>query len=97
MGARTIISNIYSNPAVSIPSGTVEGLPVGMQVLARHHEDGLLFDVALAAERNNPWPFVASKSYYRLRQHANSSYSDGADHFAIARHPDIKHNLPIGS
>ncbi|HEY9558039.1 MAG TPA: amidase [Acidimicrobiales bacterium] len=62
MGALTIISNIYGNPAVSIPSGTVEGLPVGMQVLARHHEDGLLFDVALAAERNNPWPLVASTS-----------------------------------
>ena len=47
MGGLTIISNIYGNPAVSIPSGTVDGLPVGMQVLARHHEDALLFDVAL--------------------------------------------------
>jgi Asp-tRNA(Asn)/Glu-tRNA(Gln) amidotransferase A subunit family amidase len=51
MGALTIISNIYGNPAVSIPAGTVDGLPVGMQVLGRHHEDALLFDVALAAER----------------------------------------------
>src|SRR3546814_7735243 len=39
MGALTIISNLYGNPAVSIPSGTVEGLPVGMPVLARHNED----------------------------------------------------------
>jgi len=59
MGGLTIISNVYGNPAVSIPAGTVDGLPVGMQVLAPHHRDGLLFDVALAAERDFPWPLVA--------------------------------------
>jgi aspartyl-tRNA(Asn)/glutamyl-tRNA(Gln) amidotransferase subunit A len=59
MGALTIISNIYGNPAASIPAGLVGGLPVGMQVLGRHHEDALLFDVALAAERERPWPLVA--------------------------------------
>lgn len=59
MGALTIISNLYGNPAVSIPAGTVGGLPVGMQVLGRHHEDELLFDVALAVERERPWPLVA--------------------------------------
>jgi aspartyl-tRNA(Asn)/glutamyl-tRNA(Gln) amidotransferase subunit A len=62
MGGLTIISNIYGNPAVSIPSGTLDGLPVGMQVLARHHEDALLFDVALAVERDRPWPLVAPGS-----------------------------------
>jgi Asp-tRNA(Asn)/Glu-tRNA(Gln) amidotransferase A subunit family amidase len=59
MGALTMISNLYGNPAVSIPAGTVDGLPVGMQVLARHHADALLFDVALAVERHRPWPLVA--------------------------------------
>jgi Asp-tRNA(Asn)/Glu-tRNA(Gln) amidotransferase A subunit family amidase len=59
MGALTIISNIYGNPAVSIPAGTVDGLPVGMQVLAAHHRDSLLFDVALSVERERPWPMVA--------------------------------------
>ena len=59
MGGLTIISNVYGNPAVSIPGGTVDGLPVGMQVLGRHHEDELLFDVALAVERERPWPLVA--------------------------------------
>jgi aspartyl-tRNA(Asn)/glutamyl-tRNA(Gln) amidotransferase subunit A len=59
MGALTMMSNICGNPAVSIPAGTVDGLPVGMQVLGRHHEDALLFDVALAVERNDPWPRVA--------------------------------------
>jgi Asp-tRNA(Asn)/Glu-tRNA(Gln) amidotransferase A subunit family amidase len=59
MGGLTLVSNIYGNPAVSIPAGTVDGLPVGMQVLARHHADDLLLDVALAAERTDPWPLVA--------------------------------------
>ncbi|HJR26095.1 MAG TPA: amidase [Acidimicrobiales bacterium] len=62
MGALTIISNIYGNPAVSIPAGTVDGLPVGMQVLARHHQDARLLDVALAVERERPWPLVAPPS-----------------------------------
>jgi aspartyl-tRNA(Asn)/glutamyl-tRNA(Gln) amidotransferase subunit A len=59
MGALTIVSNLYGNPAVSIPAGTVDGLPVGMQVLGAHHRDALLFDVALAVERERPWPLVA--------------------------------------
>ena len=59
MGGLTIASNVYGNPAVSIPAGLVNGLPVGAQVLAPHHRDGLLFDVALAAEQSMPWPQVA--------------------------------------
>lgn len=59
MGALTIIANIYGNPAVSIPAGTIGGLPVGMQVLAPHHRDEVLFDVALHVERERPWPLVA--------------------------------------
>jgi len=59
MGGLTMISNIYGNPAVSIPVGALDGLPVGMQVLAPHHADALLLDVALAVERTRPWPMVA--------------------------------------
>lgn len=59
MGGLTIISNIYGNPAVSIPAGDVDGLPVGMQVLARHHRDAELFDLGYAYEREIGWPMVA--------------------------------------
>jgi aspartyl-tRNA(Asn)/glutamyl-tRNA(Gln) amidotransferase subunit A len=62
MGALTIISNVYGNPAVSIPIEPIGGLPVGLQVLAARHRDALLFDVALAVERERPWPMVAPVS-----------------------------------
>jgi aspartyl-tRNA(Asn)/glutamyl-tRNA(Gln) amidotransferase subunit A len=58
-GMLTFPANLYGNPAISIPAGTVEGLPVGLQVLARHHEEPLLLDLALLVERNRPWPLVA--------------------------------------
>ncbi len=61
MGGLTIPANVYGNPSVSIPAGLVDGLPIGMQVMARHHRDALLFDVALAAERELPWPLVAAE------------------------------------
>jgi len=61
-GALTIPANIVGNPAVSIPIEPVEGLPVGMQVIGRHHEDALLFDLALLVERTRPWPLVAPGS-----------------------------------
>ncbi len=34
--------NITGQPGFSIPAGLVEGMPVGMQVVARRHEDDLL-------------------------------------------------------
>ncbi|MEZ5320619.1 MAG: amidase [Microthrixaceae bacterium] len=60
MGGLTISSNIYGNPAASIPAGLIDGLPVGLQVLAPHHHDALLFDLALVAERELPWPITAT-------------------------------------
>lgn len=59
MGALTIPANITGNPAVSVPVGQVDGLPVGMQIIGCHHEDALLFDLARVVERERPWPLVA--------------------------------------
>lgn len=59
-GALTIPSNIYGNPAISIPVAVSSaGLPVGLQVLAPHHQEPLLLDLALLVERERPWPLVA--------------------------------------
>ena len=58
-GALTIPANLSGNPAVSIPVEPLEGLPVGMQIIGRHHEDQLLLDLAAFVERTAPWPLVA--------------------------------------
>jgi aspartyl-tRNA(Asn)/glutamyl-tRNA(Gln) amidotransferase subunit A len=59
-GRLTFPCNLHGNPGISVPAGTVEGLPVGLQIIARHHEEQLLLDLALAMERLQPWPQVAS-------------------------------------
>ena len=58
-GLLTIPANIVGNPAISVPAGTVDGLPVGMQLIGRHHDDALLLDLARVVERERPWPLVA--------------------------------------
>jgi aspartyl-tRNA(Asn)/glutamyl-tRNA(Gln) amidotransferase subunit A len=63
--ALTAPSNMNGSPAMSIPAGLVDGLPVGMQVLAGHHREPLLLDLALVAERETPWPKVAPGSPLR--------------------------------
>jgi len=62
MGALTIPANISGNPAISIPVGDVDGLPIGLQAIGRHHQDALLFDLAQHVERERPWPLVAHEA-----------------------------------
>ena len=58
-GRLTFPANLHGNPAISIPAGFVDGLPVGLQVVSRHFTEQLLLDIALHVERNRPWPLVA--------------------------------------
>jgi aspartyl-tRNA(Asn)/glutamyl-tRNA(Gln) amidotransferase subunit A len=61
-GRLTFPANLYGCPAISIPSGSVDGLPVGLQVVARHHHEPVLLDLAWLVERERPWPLVAPGS-----------------------------------
>ena len=58
-GALTIPANTTGHPAVAIPIGTVDGLPVSMQVIGRRHAEQLLLDLARIVELERPWPLVA--------------------------------------
>jgi aspartyl-tRNA(Asn)/glutamyl-tRNA(Gln) amidotransferase subunit A len=61
-GALTIPANLTGIPSISIPAGFVDGLPVGLQIMGRHHEEQLLLDLALIAERDRPWPLTAQST-----------------------------------
>jgi aspartyl-tRNA(Asn)/glutamyl-tRNA(Gln) amidotransferase subunit A len=52
--------NISGQPAVSIPCGlTEDGLPVGLQVVARRHCEEQVLAAGLVAETRRPWPKLA--------------------------------------
>ncbi|HVA10344.1 MAG TPA: amidase [Acidimicrobiales bacterium] len=63
--ALTAPSNLNGSPSMSIPAGLVDDLPVGLQVLAGHHREELLLDLALMAENEMAWPKVAPGSPHR--------------------------------
>ena len=47
--------NLTGHPAMSIPAGTLDGLPVGMQIVGRNFSEQTLIDIAVAVEILNPW------------------------------------------
>ena len=50
----TIPSNLYGGPAISVPCGTSEGLPVGLQIMAPTMADDRMYRVAAALESALP-------------------------------------------
>lgn len=60
VGRLTMPMNITGVPAITVPIGlSPRGLPVGMQIVGRRHQDALLLDVASRWEQLRPWPLVA--------------------------------------
>jgi aspartyl-tRNA(Asn)/glutamyl-tRNA(Gln) amidotransferase subunit A len=42
-------------PAISLPAGFAGGLPVGMQLISRHFEEGILYRTAYTFEQNTDY------------------------------------------
>jgi amidase/aspartyl-tRNA(Asn)/glutamyl-tRNA(Gln) amidotransferase subunit A len=54
----TYFTNFTGSPAVSLPAGLADGLPVGMQVIGRRGADVDVFAAAAAFERVRPWDHI---------------------------------------
>ncbi len=52
----TIPVNLAGLPALSLPCGYHEGLPVGLQLIGRPYDEGTLLRAAYAFEQNGGWP-----------------------------------------
>jgi aspartyl-tRNA(Asn)/glutamyl-tRNA(Gln) amidotransferase subunit A len=59
-GGMTVIyamlANFWSSPAMSVPAGLVDGLPIGLQIMADQHRDDVCLRLARLYEQASPWP-----------------------------------------
>ncbi len=51
-----MLANFWGSPAMSVPAGTVDGLPVGLQIMADRHRDDVCLRLARRYEQARPWP-----------------------------------------
>ncbi|MCI5104571.1 MAG: Asp-tRNA(Asn)/Glu-tRNA(Gln) amidotransferase subunit GatA [Algiphilus sp.] len=51
----TIAANLAGLPAMSIPCGQSAGLPIGLQLIGRHFDEGRLLNVAHAYQQVSDW------------------------------------------
>jgi amidase len=58
--ANTSPFNMTGHPAISIPAGSCDGLPIGVQLVARHDSDAALLELARVYEASHGW-FTGSR------------------------------------
>ena len=59
----TIGANLAGLPAVSVPCGLTNGLPVGLQIIGPHFAEAKLFNVAHGYQRETQWHRQMPKGY----------------------------------
>ena len=80
----TVTANLAGLPALSVPSGIENDLPVGMQLLAPVFGEGTLFAVARDLERHFPITFPPhSIDYATWRAKNNSTSQNNSNNSAI--------------
>ena len=51
----TVTANITGHPGISVPTGFIDGLPTGMQIIGPHFKEELLFNLGHKYEINHDW------------------------------------------
>jgi aspartyl-tRNA(Asn)/glutamyl-tRNA(Gln) amidotransferase subunit A len=59
----TIGANLAGLPAMSIPCGKIDGLPVGLQIIGPHFAEAKLLNVAHGFQQETPWHTEIPKGY----------------------------------
>jgi aspartyl-tRNA(Asn)/glutamyl-tRNA(Gln) amidotransferase subunit A len=59
----TIGANLAGLPAISVPCGLVNGLPVGMQIVGAHFAEERILNVAHRYQRDSDWHTRAPEAY----------------------------------
>ena len=59
----TVSANLAGLPAISIPSGFIEKLPVGMQLVGNYFQESLLINVAHQYQKVTAWHKKIPQSY----------------------------------
>ena len=55
MFANTAVFDVTGHPAITIPCGLSEGLPVGLMIVGKHFDEAMLYKTAHAFEQSVDW------------------------------------------
>ncbi len=55
----TALQNVVNLPAISLPAGSIDGMPFGLQVTTPRWTELVLLDIAALWESRHPWPRTA--------------------------------------
>jgi aspartyl-tRNA(Asn)/glutamyl-tRNA(Gln) amidotransferase subunit A len=59
----TVPVNLAGLPSVSIPAGSLEGLPVGMQIIGNYFQEGRILNVAHRYQQRTDWHLSTPAGY----------------------------------